>query len=116
MTKKIVVVVVKDEKPDCKLVEQKLMALVESLPQDELKQTNISLHIAECNLVDFVHKEKEFTKNILHQRFMVKFNHKLIEDKTNEKKVLLEKEDRAGNKDQFEVDYDEILIIDTSLQ
>jgi predicted RND superfamily exporter protein len=111
-----IIICVKDENPDCKLVEKKLMELFESLDQDVLKKSRISLHMPECNLMNFVHKEKEFTKNILSKRMMVKFNHKLVSHDESSKEVTIEKSDRAGNVDTFKESYDQILIIDTNPQ
>ena len=113
---KKILICVKDEKPDCKLIEQKLMELFDTINQETLKRARVSLHIPECNLMNFMHKEKEFTKNILSKRMMVKFNHKLVEHDEGNKEVTIEKSDRAGNVDTFKESYDEILIIDTSPQ
>lgn len=109
-----IIICVEDEKLDCKVIEQRLMDFIESLECDKLKKSQISLHMPECNLVNFIHKEKEFTKNILSKKMMVKFNHKLIKHDIENKVVTIEKSDRAGNKDSFTESYDEILIIGTN--
>ena len=113
---KKVVIFIQDEKPNCEIIERKLKEYLNSLSKDELKRAQISLHMPECNLLHFVHQEKEFTKNLLHQKLLVKFNHRLLENDTKHKKVVVEKSDRAGNKDHIIVDYDELIVIDTNLQ
>lgn len=111
-----ILICVEDESIDCKDIELKLMEFVENMDPEKLKRSKLSLHMPECNLINFVHKEKEFTKNILSKRMMVKFNQKMIEHNSDKKEVIIEKSDRAGNKDTFRESYDEILIIGTNQQ
>jgi hypothetical protein len=111
---KKVVIFIQDEKPDCAVIEAKLKDYLNSLSKEELKKAQISLHMPECNLLHFVHQEKEFTKNLLHQKLLVKFNHRLLDNDKTHKKVIVEKSDRAGNKDQITIEYDELIVIDTT--
>lgn len=111
-----IIICVEDENLDCKIIESKLMEFVENMDPDVLKHSKLSLHMPECNLMNFIHKEKEFTKNILSKKMMVKFNQKMIEHNLEKKQVTIEKSDRAGNKDIFVEEYDEILIIGTNQQ
>ena len=111
-----ILICVEDDDIDCKVIELKLMEFVEKMDSEKLKRSKISLHMPECNLINFVHKEKEFTKNILSKRMMVKFNQKMIEHNLDKKEVTIERSDRAGNKDTFVETYDEILIIGTNQQ
>lgn len=111
-----ILICVEDDEMDCKVIEKKLARYIEKMDPNKLKHSIISLHMPECNLMNFVHKEKEFTKNILSKNMLVKFNHKMIKHNINKKEVLIEKSDRAGNKDTFTETYDEILIIGTNQQ
>lgn len=111
-----IVICVQDEKPDCKVIEKKLMELLDSIDPEVLKKSRVSLHMPECNLMNFIHKEKEFTKNILSKKLMVKFNHRLIHNDEDKKEVTIEMADRAGNIDTFTEPYDQILIIGTTQQ
>lgn len=111
-----ILICVEDENMDCKVIEQKLAQYIENMDSEKLKHSKISLHMPECNLMNFVHKEKEFTKNILSKKMMVKFNHKMIKHDSDKNLVTIEKSDRAGNKDTFVEEYDELLIIGTNQQ
>lgn len=111
-----IIICVDDEKLNCHILEQKLSDYFETIKTLNNEDVKISLHIPECNLHTFMNEEKEFAKSMFSKKLLVKFNHRLISIDKEKKEAILEKTDRAGNKDQFIEYFDDIILIHTNQQ